>query len=216
MRRLPFPGVFKPPSDSYMLIEQLRREPGLPGANVLDLCAGSGVLGIAAARLGAASVTAVDVSRRAVMAARLNGLLNGVRVDGVRGDLFAPVAGRGFDLIVSNPPYLPSVEDRLPRRGPGRAWEAGPRGRAFLDRICQMASVYLTPGGVLLLVHSSLCGEAETIELLTASGLEVTVPGRHRGPLGERLSARAPVLRARGLLPGAEVEDILVVRAVRP
>lgn len=216
MRRLPFPGVFKPPSDSFMLVDQLRREPGLPGASVLDLCAGSGVLGIAAALLGAAHVTAIDVSRRAVIAARLNGLLNGVRVNGLRGDLFAPLAGRRFDFIVSNPPYLPSADDQLPRRGPARAWEAGPGGRAFLDPICQAAPAHLAPGGVLLLVHSSLCGETETTEALRAAGLDVTVPGRHRGPLGERLSARAEVLRARGLLPDAEVEDILIVRAARP
>ncbi len=198
-----------------MLIDHLRREPALPGADVLDLCAGSGVLGIAAAQLGAGRVTAVDVSRRAVMSARLNGKLNGVRVDVARGDLFGPVAGRRFDVIVSNPPYVPSIENRLPRRGPARAWEAGPRGRAFLDRICKAVSNHLATEGVLLLVHSSLCGEAETLELLRRSGLEVTVPGRHRGPLGERLSARAAVLRSRGLLQGPEVEDILVIRAVR-
>ncbi len=216
MRRLPFPGVFKPPSDSFMLIDQLRHEPGLPGARVLDLCAGSGVLAIAAAKLGAASVTAVDVSHRAVVAARLNGLLNGVGVEGIRGNLFAPLEGRRFDFIVSNPPYVPSADGRLPRRGLARAWEAGPQGRAFLDPICQEAPAYLASGGVLLLVHSSLCGETETTEALRAAGLNVTIPGRHHGPLGELLSARAPMLRARGLLASAETEEILIVRAARP
>lgn len=216
VRRLPFPGVFKPHSDSFMLANQLRHEPGLPGASVLDLCTGSGVLAVQAARVGAASVTAIDASRRAVLAARLNGRLNGVQVDGLRGDLFAPLAGRRFDFIVSNPPYLPSVDERLPRRGPARAWDAGPRGRAFLDRICAAVALHLNRRGVLLLLQSSLCGESETVEALRAAGLEVSIPWRHLGPLGERLSARAEMLRARGLLSGAELEEILIIRAVRP
>lgn len=215
MRRLPVPGVFKPPSDSFMLIDQLRREPALHRARILDVCAGSGILGIAAALLGAGHVTAIDVSRRAVAAARINGRLNGVQLEARRGDLFGPVAGRTFDFIVSNPPYLPSADDELPRRGLARAWDAGPHGRAFVDRICRTARAHLAARGVLLLVHSSLCGEAETIRALRATGLEVTVPGRYHGPLGELLSARASMLRERGLLSGPEVEEILVFRAQR-
>ncbi len=198
-----------------MLIEQLRREPGLCGAHVLDLCAGSGILGIAAGLMGARSVTAIDISRRAVIASRVNGLLNGVRVDALQGDLLAPVAGRQFQFIVCNPPYVPSADDQLPKRGLARAWEAGSDGRAYLDRVCDAAPGRLAPGGVLLLVHSSLCGETETTEALRTAGLEVSVPGRHRGALGKLLSARAEMLRARGLLPTAEVEEILVFRGVR-
>src|SRR5947209_17071524 len=107
MRLLPLPGVFQPPSDAWMLIRYLEQERLAEGRRVLDVCAGSGVLAIAAALAGASRATAVDISRRAVAAARLNARLNGVRVDAVRGDLFAPLRGRRFDLIVSNPPYLP-------------------------------------------------------------------------------------------------------------
>src|SRR5437763_2724499 len=114
MRLIPVPGVFKPHSDSWMLAEHVRRERLTGDAGVLDLCAGSGVLAITAALCGARSVTAVDVSRRAVLAIRLNAQLNGVSVRAVRGDLFAPVAGRRFGLIVSNPPYVPSAGADLP------------------------------------------------------------------------------------------------------
>jgi release factor glutamine methyltransferase len=199
-----------------MLAHELRREPLEEGSSVLDLCAGSGILAIVAAQGGARRVTAVDVSRRAMLATRLNARLNGVSVCAVRGDLFSAVAGQRFDVIVSNPPYVPSASDEPPRRGAKRAWEAGPDGRLFLDRICTGAHEHLLPGGVLLLVHSSLCDEQRTVEMLAQRGLEARIAARRSGPLGRRMRARAPMLRARGLLTDGEVEDMVVVRARRP
>src|SRR5690348_6486768 len=142
MRLVPVPGVFKPHSDSLMLGEQVRREPLVRG-DVLDLCTGSGVLAITAALSGASSVTAVDVSRRALFAVQLSAICNGVHVETVRGNLFDSMEGRRFDLIVSNPPYLPSQSDVLPSRGPARAWEGGSDGRLFIDRICAKVSDHL-------------------------------------------------------------------------
>jgi release factor glutamine methyltransferase len=214
MRRIPLPGVFQPHSDSLMLAERLRNEPLPTGARVLDLCTGSGVLAISAAQGGRWRVTAVDISRRAVLATRLNARLNRVTVRALRGDLFAPITPERFDLIVSNPPYIPSVEDQLPDRGPSRAWEAGPRGRVFLDRICAQAPAHLNPGGVVLLVHSSICSEQATIDALSAQGLNAQIVFRSPGPLGKVVRARAPILRARGLLPDPDSEDIVIVRAV--
>jgi release factor glutamine methyltransferase len=213
MRLLPMPGVFQPPSDSYMLADQLRRERLGPGVSVLDLCTGSGHLAIVAALAGASAV-GIDVSRRAMLSVRVNSLLNGVRVTALRGDLFGPVAGRRFDVIVSNPPYLPHPNHELPQRGLARAVDAGPDGRAFIDRICSQVGEHLVPGGVLLLVHSSVCGEHETLEALRARGLQADIVFRHRGPLGPRLTARADYLREAGrLLPGDQ-EDVIVVRAI--
>jgi release factor glutamine methyltransferase len=213
VRLLPLPGVFQPPSDSHMLADHLRRERLGPGVSVLDLCTGSGHLAVVAALTGAPTV-AIDVSRRAVLSAWLNARLNGVRVTALRGDLFEPVAGRRFDVIVSNPPYLPDPDDELPRRGLARAWEAGTRGREFLDRICVRVKDYLAPGGVLLLVHSTVCGERETLDALSAHGLVPDVVFRHRGPLGPRLHARVDWLRERGLLLEGDQEELIIVRAV--
>src|SRR3954462_442084 len=131
MRLLVPPGVFSPPSDAYTLADVLRRE--APGADVLDVGTGSGILAVSAGLAGARSVTAVDVSRRALLAARVNGALNGVRVRTRRGDLLDAVAGERFDVIVSNPPYLPALVDDP--RGLERATEAGPDGRRFVDRL---------------------------------------------------------------------------------
>ncbi len=214
MRLVIPPGVLKPPSDAYLLAEQLRREPLADGLSVLDLCSGSGILGIVAAQCGA-RVTAVDISQKAVLATRLNARLNGVKVRVVRGDLFGAVSRERFDVIVSNPPYLPSESTELPQRGASRAWDAGPDGRSFLDRICAQSELHLSPGGVLLLVHSSLSDEQRTVEDLSRRGYQAEVTQRSRGQLGPRMHARAPLLRARGLLTDGEFEEIVVVRAKR-
>jgi release factor glutamine methyltransferase len=184
--------------------------------SVLDVCTGSGYLALAAAAAGASAATAVDVSRRAVLAVRLNASLNGLGVEALRGDLFGPVRGRRFDVIVSNPPYLPGPGDGLPPRGIARAWEAGPSGRALIDRICAGAPDHLNEGGVLLLVHSSVCGERQTLDALAVAGLSAGVAGRQRGPLGPLLRARADWLRERRLLLDGAREDLLVIRAEPP
>lgn len=212
MRVLPLPGVFQPLSDSRMLADHLRRERLGPDVRVLDLCTGSGLLALVAATRRA-SVTAIDISRRALLSVRANALLNGVRVTALRGDLFEPVAGQRFDVIVSNPPYLPDPDEDLPNRGLERAWNAGPRGREFVDRICAEAREHLHPGGTLLLIHSSVCGEQETLEALTAGGLEPSVTFRHRGPLGPRLAARVDWLRQCGSLLEDDQEEVIIFRA---
>jgi release factor glutamine methyltransferase len=211
------PGVFRPRSDSWQLARAACAEPVPHGAEVLELCAGTGLAAIAAARCHVGRATTVDVSRRAQITARLNGALNGVPVRALRGDLLAPVGEAAFDLIVSNPPYVPAADDALPSRGPARAWDAGRDGRALLDRICADAPRHLRPGGALLVIHSEVAGPDATLAAFRAAGLEADVAERHRGPLGPLLRQRAPLLEARGLLaPGQRVEDVLVLRGRRP
>lgn len=214
MRLLRVPGVFRPISDSWMLAGALRQQQ-LRGASVLDMCTGSGMLGVLAAILGAGEVVVVDVSRRALLTARANAALNGVRVTARRGDLFDAVVGRRFDVIVSNPPYVPSPRPDLPRQGLARAWEAGPTGRAFLDRICAGSSAHLNPGGSLLIVHSAICDTEETLDRLRAGGLEADVALLHVGRLGPRMRERSGWLRSAGLLDG-EQDEVVVIRAQAP
>ena len=212
MRIARLPGVFRPRSDTWLLAAVLRRRPELRGGAALDVCSGSGALAVAAALGGARAVTAVDVSRRAVLTARLNARLNGVRLEALRGDLLAAVPGRRFDVIVSNPPYLPSEADALPVRGRARHTEAGATGRLLLDRLIDAAPDHLAPGGVLLVTHSSVNGEAATLDRMRAAGLEPEVAERRAGALGPLLAARAPELEAQGLLPrGSRSEELLVL-----
>ncbi len=208
MRLLTLPGVFSPISDSWMLAEAAGDEVSGRAARSLDLCTGSGVVAVAAACAGA-QAGAVDVSRRAVVTARVNARLNGTRVDARRGDLFGAVNGARYDLITSNPPYVPAPSDELPATGPERAWEAGRDGRVVLDRICDEAPRHLAPGGAILLVHSSLIGEEQTLERLAAGGLDVDVVRRERGPLGPLMRS----IQRQGLIPpDTDEEDVIVVR----
>lgn len=214
MRLLTLPGVFAPISDSRLLADALEREPLPAGARVLDLCAGSGLLALTAARRGWRA-SAVDVSRRAVATVRLNAALRGLRVRARRGWLFEPVAGERFDLIVANPPYVPAEDDALPERGARRAWDAGRDGRAVLDAILDAAPAHLRPGGALLVTHSSIIGTDVTRHRLERGGLRSEVVDARIGPLGPLMRDRAPLLERRGLLPAGVREEAVVVIAGR-
>lgn len=182
---------------------------------MLELCAGPAFAGVAAARHHGAHLTTVDVSRRAVLNARLNARLNGVTIHAIRGDLFGAVAGERFDLILSNPPYVPGPDP--PSTGAGRAWDAGADGRALLDRICVDAAAHLAPGGALLLVHSEVCGADATLRAYAEQGLVADTVTRERGALGPLLRARRAELEAAGLLrPGQTTEEVLVLRGRLP
>ncbi|WP_433004155.1 HemK2/MTQ2 family protein methyltransferase [Kribbella sp. CA-294648] len=213
MKLLTLPGVFAPISDSWMLADAIREENLGPGSRALDVCTGSGLLAITAATCGAAS-TAIDVSRRALLTVRLNAARHGVRVRTRRGRTFEPVAGERFDLIVSNPPYVPSPRPDLPRRGPSRAWEAGHDGRLILDSLCDEAPAHLRPGGAILLVHSSLIGTDATLDRLRRAGLvDVEVRTSVRGPLGPLMRAQ----QAAGMIPSdIDEEDVVIIRACAP
>ncbi|WP_079193881.1 HemK2/MTQ2 family protein methyltransferase [Streptomyces sp. CB02923] len=212
------PGVYAPQEDTGMLAAALRRESLRPGAEVLDVGAGSGALAVAAARHGAGRVTATDAAFAAVLTTLLNAWFagHGNRVRAHRGDLLHPVAGRHFDLVMANPPYVPSAAPVLPRRGRARAWDAGPDGRAVLDRLCAQVPALLAPYGVLLLVHSQICDPARTVGLLAEAGLETSVTDRRFIPFGPVMRGRAAWLEAQGLIvPGQDKEELVVVRAQR-
>ncbi|HEX2052516.1 MAG TPA: HemK2/MTQ2 family protein methyltransferase [Actinomycetota bacterium] len=211
MKLLRLPGVHKPVSDTWILADAMRQELR-PGARVADICTGTGALAISAAQAGAGEVVGVDLTLRAVVFARLNARLNGARIRVRRGDLFGPLAGEKFDVIVSNPPYIPAETEELPRRGTTVPLDAGLDGRALLDRICAEAPDHLLPGGVVLLVHSSICGTEKTVEALAAGGLQADVVFRKPGKLGPVMTARAAMMRERGLLGPEDEEEIVVVR----
>jgi release factor glutamine methyltransferase len=214
-RGVVLPGVFRPRSDTWLLAAAGCRERLPSGARVLELCAGPALAGLAVARRHHARLTTVEVSRRAVLNALLNAVLNRTRIRARRGNLLDPVAGERFDLILANPPYVPGAE--LCPSGAARAWEGGPDGRAVLDRICALAPAHLTPGGVLLLVHSEICDPGATLAAYAAAGLSADVAARQHGPLGPLVRARRATLEARGLLHrGQTTEDVFVLRGRAP
>jgi len=211
MRGVVLPGVFRPRSDTWLLARTACQQP-LPGnAGILELCAGPAFAGLAAARHARARLTTVDVSRRAIVNARLNARFHGVALQAHRGDLFDAVGEQRFDLVLANPPYVPGPPP--PARGAARATDAGDDGRAILDRICTEAPRHLHPGGVLLIVHSEVCGTEATLDAYERNGLDADIVARERGPLGPILRARRDQLEARGQLrPGQHIEDVVVLR----
>ena len=129
-----------------------------PGAvaTALDLCTGSGCLAILMAlAFPAAKVDAVDLSADALAVARRNVADYRLeeRVELIAADLFAGLAGRRYDLIVSNPPYVTAAAmNELPpefRHEPQLALAAGEDGLDIVRRILSRARAHLTPGGLL-------------------------------------------------------------------
>ena len=128
-----------------------------PG-RILDLCCGSGCIGIACAlEFEAAKVDLVDLSSKCLELAKINMRRLGTfdRVRAVRSDLFSNLSGQRYDLVVSNPPYVSEQEvDSLPaefRHEPRMGLVSGEEGLAIPLKILRECQAYLTPDGVLIL-----------------------------------------------------------------
>jgi len=177
-------SVLVPRPDTETVIEVARalRVDRAAECRVLDLCTGSGAIAISLAKeLPCARVIATEVSPEAVAIARRNAERNGVadRVEVRLGDLFAPVAGEPFDLIVSNPPYIATaVIDTLApevRREPRLALDGGADGLVFYDRICAGAPAQLSAGGALVLEHGFDQAEPVRVRMIAAGFTDVTL-----------------------------------------
>lgn len=136
--------------------------------DVLDLCTGSGCLAVIAAdAFPQAQVDAVDLSADALALAAENVAEHDLaaRVHLHRGDLFSPLGGRQYDLILSNPPYVPEATmQRLPPEylhEPRMALAAGDDGMDIVRRLLRQARAHLKPGGLLLV---EIGGERHTVE----------------------------------------------------
>src|SRR5919112_1332312 len=157
------------------MLDELACSPLPPEPHVLELCTGSGCLAIFLTdRLPEARVVATDVSREALAVAGRNVLRHDVgdRVALGLGDMWEPVAtlaaGRSFDLILSNPPYIPTqnIADmgrHVAEHEPHLALDGGADGLDPHRRILDDAADYLAPGGRLFLEHEWYHGAAARV-----------------------------------------------------
>lgn len=123
---------------------------------VLDVCTGTGAIGLAIKKLRpGCQVTLSDLSEAALSLARENALRLQADVRILQGDLFAPVAGERFHLIVSNPPYIPAgMQGKLQaevEKEPEMALFAGEDGLDFYRRIAGEAPLHLEEKGIIVL-----------------------------------------------------------------
>lgn len=214
-------GVYPPQHDSHLLIEAMSVAAAVADRRVLDLCTGSGVVAIAAAQIGARSVTAFDVCPHAVSCALDNAAIAGVAVDVRMGSWTAAIAGGPYDLVVSNPPYVPTGPDAYREQIPSaaglaRAWNAGADGRLILDPLCDSAPQLLADGGTMLIVQSEFADSERSLRRLRRGGLRAEVVLTQLVPFGPVLASRARWMESVGMLPvGRREEELVVIRAVK-
>lgn len=160
---------------------------------VFDLCTGSGAVAIVLASKCKIKITATDISEKALAIAKLNAMANGVDINFKQGDLFEPVKGMVFDVIISNPPYVKSgAIDSLPRFvrdfAPPTAIDGGADGLFFHRAIMSGAKDFLHSGGSLFLeCEDNQDGEIKDIAIQSGWEIKEKFPNRHGKIRGFRL-----------------------------
>ncbi|MDD4878882.1 MAG: peptide chain release factor N(5)-glutamine methyltransferase [Candidatus Omnitrophica bacterium] len=172
------PSVLIPRPETETFVERvltLMEREGITEPSILDLGTGSGAIAVSLTKLSpSCKMVASDVSEEALEVGRENAAANGVgeRIEFVLSDLFERIPGkRKFDLVISNPPYIPSEDyDSLPpevRSEPRIALDGGRKGLEFYKKIIPDAAKRLNRGGYLALEIGY--GQAQAINDLLAS-----------------------------------------------
>jgi len=139
--------TYQPREDSFLMLEAVA-ELNLSGSKVLDVGTGSGILAAYCARRGA-EVTASDIDGAAIQHLACVADMLGVRVKLIACDLFSKIADQ-FDIIMFNPPYLPS------RAMHDRTVNGGKQGTSIINRFLNQVGRHLVQGGFAALLVSSL------------------------------------------------------------
>lgn len=167
------PAALRPSEYTAALIQVLRARPqDVHGKHVLEMGSGSGVVLAALAQLGAASLCGIDIEEDAVVSGMrlLGDLGHGETTEFHRGDMWRPVAGRRFDLIVANLPHFPMAHSEIPGRLP--TWSAGGSdGRRLLDFFLAGLKDHLVTGGRAVIAHNGFVGLERSRDLLASHKL---------------------------------------------
>lgn len=192
------PAVLIPRPETELVVERaLTHIDKNQAARVADLGTGSGAIAVAiASERPSATVAAVDASKDALdIASRNIGRLQLTNVSLLHGSWFAPLAGRRFDLIAANPPYIgqddPDLAPEVRRHEPTMALISGVSGFEALDLIVREAPAHLDSGGWLVLEHGWKQAEAVRQRLVSQGFIHVRshadLAGHERVTEGQRI-----------------------------
>ncbi len=160
--------VYQPEADTFLLIEAALAEVR-PGDRVLEIGTGSGSISKALVR--DCDIVATDINPHAVFCARQNGL------EVVRTDLCLGIRGR-FDLVIFNPPYLPTQPEERIDDWLEYALDGGTTGREVIGRFADSVEDVLAPKGRVLVLVSSLTGIPEVRDLFARHGFTTEIVQR--------------------------------------
>ncbi len=144
-----------PRLETELLVEAVKEYVGEKCMSVLDMCCGSGAIGIALAKSANCRVLCADISKKVLKMCASNARINNVNVEIIQSDLFDNIKER-YDVIVCNPPYIPyseylTLDDMVKKYDPKLALVADKEGLAIYERIAESVTDYLTDSGILVL-----------------------------------------------------------------
>lgn len=180
--------VYEPAEDSFLLADAALKE-AAQGMRILEIGAGSGfVSAVLLANLKDIYLVATEINPHAARCARAN------RVEVIRTDLFKGIKNekpeKRFDLILFNPPYLPTSKEEKVPGWLNYAFDGGISGREILDRFLEEVKDYLKPEGKVLILISSITGLKAVREKIEELGFEVDIVERKKVSFEELMVVR--------------------------
>jgi release factor glutamine methyltransferase len=184
--------VYEPAEDSFLLADAALDEAG-PGMRVLEIGTGSGfVSAVLLANLKDVYLVATEINPHAALCAKANG------VEVIRTDLFRGVRSGSpetrFDLILFNPPYLPTSGEEKVQGWLNYAFDGGTSGRETLNRFLDEVRDYLKPGGKILVLISSITGLDAVKEKMKSLEFKVDIAAREKVSFEELIVVRGKLL----------------------
>ncbi|MFA5381649.1 MAG: HemK2/MTQ2 family protein methyltransferase [Candidatus Micrarchaeia archaeon] len=164
--------VYEPREDSFMLADYVK---GIKG-RVLDVGTGCGIQAVIASKT-ADYVLGIDINEKAVTLAKQNAEKNKCdNCEFKKSDLFENIKkDEKFDIIIFNPPYLPTENEDKIKGELNKALDGGKDGRETIDRFLKEVKNYLNKNGKIILVDSSLDNTKQTIDILENQGFKVKI-----------------------------------------
>ncbi|KAF0709968.1 Aste57867_5688 [Aphanomyces stellatus] len=191
--------VYEPAEDTYLFLDALQDEKDFLTALhphvVLELGPGSGVVGVFTASqlvssgIDDAVLFAVDINAEATACTKQTALLNGVsRIEILRMDLFTQMRlDHQVDVLLFNPPYVPTPSEEVGSTGIEAAWAGGLHGREVIDRVLPLVDAILSPTGVFYMVIVAENRPKDIARIMEANGFRMETI-RARQAFNERLS----------------------------